>query len=304
MPILKKKKKRTLLCVYRHVYTKETHTSLGLGIGKTDSCPKRRGIVGNRKIATGFLSTLPVPEPWRNEVMEVATGVSSSGRSGKSIAEVAVAVRASGIRVATVSLQQLLYQTYLPILHFLRVTESMFIQGSASALWLLLLFLTASLTTIINFLNFSFKKKQTHKWVSPVIWWQSVKIYLTDICVLLLYCTHLSWQNTIQRKNDVVQLQVTSEKWRRWETEWPDQEPPFMESSCFHILSRLGLAPAHLFLPWARPCAQVLWHSDRAIHGQGDHAATCTPTCSYNHSHSHSILWVMVSLFYYALYNE
>lgn len=56
--------------------------------------------------------------------MEVTTGVSSSRRSGVSMAEVAAVVRAWGMMVLSASLQQLLYQTYLPILCFLRVTES------------------------------------------------------------------------------------------------------------------------------------------------------------------------------------
>lgn len=83
---------------------RESHTSLGLGIGKTESHPKRWGIVGNCKITTDCLPTLPASDPRKNEIIEVATGVSPSGRSRMSIAEVAVAVRASGIRVATVSL--------------------------------------------------------------------------------------------------------------------------------------------------------------------------------------------------------
>lgn len=63
----------------------------------------------------------------------------------------------------------------------------MFLQGSASALWLLL-FLTTSLNTIIHFLYFSFKKKaNTHVSITCSI--VTVKIYLTDICILLLYCT-------------------------------------------------------------------------------------------------------------------
>lgn len=50
-------------------------------------------MVRNYKITTDLLSTLPVPEPWKNNVMEVATGVSSSGGSGVSEAEVAAAVK-------------------------------------------------------------------------------------------------------------------------------------------------------------------------------------------------------------------
>ena len=114
---------------------RESQISLGLGTGKVGSCPKRWGMVGDYKMTTDLLSTLPVPEPWKNNIMEVATGFSSSGRSGVSLAEAAAAAGTRGIRVASASLEQSVYQTYLPILRFLRVTKSTCFSGALPQLY-------------------------------------------------------------------------------------------------------------------------------------------------------------------------